>query len=78
MHTSCCTWHQLSEAQLQSAGSMLSGPESSALQVRDEYRTDYDAGRGGYGNILKQELEAKESLASYNMSMYNEGQDEEL
>jgi len=26
-------------------------------QVRDEYRTDYDAGRGGYGQIMKQKLE---------------------
>ena len=27
------------------------------FQVRDEYRTDYDAGRGGYGMIMKQKLE---------------------
>ncbi|KAM7361748.1 cap binding protein 20 isoform 1-T2 [Cochliomyia hominivorax] len=25
-------------------------------QVRDEYRTDYDAGRGGYGKLLSQKL----------------------
>ena len=25
-------------------------------QVRDEFRMDYDPGRGGYGTILKQEL----------------------
>ena len=25
--------------------------------MRDEYRTDYDAGRGGYGMIMKQKLE---------------------
>ncbi len=25
--------------------------------MRDEYRTDYDAGRGGYGQIMKQKLE---------------------
>ena len=24
------------------------------VQVRDEYRTDYDEGRGGYGVIVKQ------------------------
>lgn len=24
------------------------------FQVRDEYRTDYDAGRGGYGKIIQQ------------------------
>ena len=27
------------------------------FQVRDEYRTDYDGGRGGYGMIMKQKLE---------------------
>ena len=26
-------------------------------EVRDEYRTDYDGGRGGYGMIMKQKLE---------------------
>nr|CAH7739924.1 unnamed protein product [Callosobruchus chinensis] len=25
-------------------------------QVRDEYRTDYDAGRGGYGKIIQQKI----------------------
>lgn len=25
-------------------------------QVRDEYRTDYDAGRGGYGKIVAQKV----------------------
>ncbi|KAF2359044.1 RNA recognition motif domain [Trinorchestia longiramus] len=25
-------------------------------QVRDEYRTDYDSGRGGYGKIVQQKL----------------------
>jgi len=40
------------------------GPHSSCLmfcsavrfcfQVRDEYRTDFDEGRGGYGVIVKQ------------------------
>ncbi|EDW67095.1 nuclear cap-binding protein subunit 2B [Drosophila virilis] len=25
-------------------------------QVRDEYRTDYDAGRGGYGKLLSQKI----------------------
>ncbi|XP_011176485.1 nuclear cap-binding protein subunit 2 [Zeugodacus cucurbitae] len=25
-------------------------------QVRDEYRTDYDAGRGGYGKLLQQKI----------------------
>lgn len=27
-----------------------------AFQVRDEYRTDYDSGRGGYGKIVQQKL----------------------
>ena len=31
--------------------------QSFLFQVRDEYRTDYDAGRGGYGMIMKQKLE---------------------
>lgn len=26
------------------------------LQIRDEYRIDYDAARGGYGTMLKQKL----------------------
>ena len=33
------------------------GRGKSGGQVRDEYRTDYDAGRGGYGQIMKQKLE---------------------
>ena len=32
------------------------GRGRSGGQVRDEYRMDYDAGRGGYGTILQQEL----------------------
>ncbi len=34
------------------------GRGRSGGQVRDEYRMDYDGGRGGFGTILKQELEA--------------------
>lgn len=26
-------------------------------QVRDEYRQDYDSGRGGYGKILQQKIQ---------------------
>lgn len=26
------------------------------FQVRDEYRTDYDGGRGGYGKIIAQKI----------------------
>ena len=28
-------------------------------QVRDEYRTDYDAGRGGYSKLLQQKIAPK-------------------
>lgn len=34
------------------------GRGKSGGQVRDEYRTTYDEGRGGYGKLLKTELEA--------------------
>ena len=33
------------------------GRGKSGGQVRDEYRTDYDAGRGGYGQIVRQKLD---------------------
>ena len=26
------------------------------VQVRDEYRTDYDGGRGGYGKLMQQKV----------------------
>ena len=32
------------------------------FKVRDEYRTDFDVGRGGYGQIVKQKLEMPESF----------------
>ena len=48
-----------------------------ASQVRDEYRTDWDAGRGGYGNIVKQELAVRQEAIKGNMEMYAEGQGEE-
>ncbi|KAG7669923.1 hypothetical protein KSW81_008067 [Nannochloris sp. 'desiccata'] len=35
------------------------GRGRSGGQVRDEYRMDYDPGRGGYGNILKQEMTSR-------------------
>lgn len=31
------------------------------FKVRDEYRTDYDAGRGGYGKIVQQKIVPLES-----------------
>ena len=47
------------------------------LQVRDEYRTDYDNGRGGYGNIMRSELEIRQQTMQDQMGMYAEGQDGE-
>jgi hypothetical protein len=46
------------------------------IQVRDEYRTDWDAGRGGYGNIVKNELVSRQDAIKKQMSMYAEGQQE--
>ncbi len=46
-------------------------------QVRDEYRTDWDAGRGGYGNIVKQELAIRQETIKVQMGMYAEGQQED-
>ena len=34
------------------------------VQVRDEYRTDFDSGRGGYGKIVQQKLDVPEFLTS--------------
>jgi nuclear cap-binding protein subunit 2 len=31
-------------------------------QVRDEYRTDFDTGRGGYGQIMQQKLQVSDFL----------------
>jgi len=36
------------------------GRGKSGGQVRDEYRTDYDAGRGGYGKIVLSELDSQQ------------------
>lgn len=47
------------------------------VQVRDEYRTDWDAGRGGYGNIVKQELTRRQEAITANMGMYEQGQEAE-
>lgn len=38
------------------------GRGRSGGQVRDEYRMDYDSGRGGYGNLLRGELIARQNL----------------
>lgn len=38
------------------------GRGRSGGQVRDEYRMDYDPGRGGYGNILKQEMTSRQQM----------------
>lgn len=31
--------------------------------MRDEHRTDYDQGRGGYGQLMWQEIEARQQAA---------------
>ncbi|XP_050206645.1 nuclear cap-binding protein subunit 2 [Mercurialis annua] len=36
------------------------GRGRSGGQVRDEYRTDYDPGRGGYGKLVQHELEQRQ------------------
>ncbi|XP_057517791.1 nuclear cap-binding protein subunit 2-like [Amaranthus tricolor] len=41
------------------------GRGRSGGQVRDEYRTDYDPGRGGYGKLVQRELEAPRTLVDY-------------
>ncbi|XP_057816639.1 nuclear cap-binding protein subunit 2 isoform X1 [Cryptomeria japonica] len=41
------------------------GRGRSGGQVRDEYRTDYDPGRGGYGKMVQKELEARRQLVDY-------------
>ncbi|XP_008809996.1 nuclear cap-binding protein subunit 2 [Phoenix dactylifera] len=41
------------------------GRGRSGGQVRDEYRTDYDPGRGGYGKMVQRELEAQRQLVDY-------------
>lgn len=41
------------------------GRGKSGGQVRDEYRTDYDPGRGGYGKLVQRELEAQRQLVDY-------------
>ena len=32
------------------------------FQVRDEYRTDFDSGRGGYGQIMRTKLDVNDFL----------------
>ena len=39
------------------------GRGKSGGQVRDEYRTDFDSGRGGYGKIVQQKLDVVDYLA---------------
>ena len=33
------------------------------MQVRDEHRTDFDQGRGGYGKLMWEEIEARQNAA---------------
>ena len=42
-----------------------------SFQVRDEYRTDFDSGRGGYGKIVQQKLETPDGLL-WNISSFCE------
>lgn len=39
------------------------------MQVRDEHRTDYDQGRGGYGTLMWQEIEARQQAAAGQMDI---------
>eukprot|EP01018_Ginkgo_biloba_P021922 Gb_35228 [translate_table: standard] len=41
------------------------GRGRSGGQVRDEYRTDYDPGRGGYGKLVQKELDMRRQLVDY-------------
>ncbi|KAK9866031.1 hypothetical protein WJX84_005567 [Apatococcus fuscideae] len=52
------------------------GRGRSGGQVRDEYRTDFDAGRGGFGNIVKTELMTRQQELQQRMDEYAEGQDD--
>ncbi len=47
------------------------------MQVRDEYRIDYDEGRGGYGNIVKAQLTQRQQEMLSQMQEYEAGQDDE-
>ncbi|CAD5110976.1 DgyrCDS328 [Dimorphilus gyrociliatus] len=40
------------------------GRGKSGGQVRDEYRTDYDSGRGGYGKIMQQKMQTQSTMNS--------------
>lgn len=46
-------------------------------QVRDEYRVDYDEGRGGYGNIVKEQLSQRQQDMLDQMKEYEAGQETE-
>mmetsp|Transcript_12940 Transcript_12940/g.24651 ORF Transcript_12940/g.24651 Transcript_12940/m.24651 type:complete len:217 (-) Transcript_12940:609-1259(-) len=49
------------------------GRGKSGGQVRDEYRTDYDVGRGGYGKIVLNELEIRQVEGAQSGGGYNAG-----
>lgn len=44
--------------------------------MRDEYRVDYDEGRGGYGNIVKAQLTQRQRDMVTQMKEYEAGQEE--
>jgi nuclear cap-binding protein subunit 2 len=43
--------------------------------VRDEYRVDYDAGRGGYGNIMMAQATQRQQEQLAQMQEYEAGQE---
>lgn len=51
------------------------GRGRSGGQVRDEYRMDFDQGRGGYGQIFRQEIENRRAAIQHQQQAYGEGQD---
>lgn len=51
------------------------GRGRSGGQVRDEYRMDFDDGRGGYGQIFRQELETRRAAIQHQQRQLSQGQD---
>ena len=44
--------------------------------MRDEYRVDFDEGRGGFGQIVREEMRRHQAESVRQMDEYNLGQDE--
>ncbi|KAK9811608.1 hypothetical protein WJX72_006876 [[Myrmecia] bisecta] len=49
------------------------GRGKSGGQVRDEYRLDYDSGRGGYGKIFSKEMLERQAAMQAQMGQYADG-----